>query len=275
MDAKDFLGLQPTHNPNRWFLPVTQGISTGHGFLFGGCGLGAAIAAMEATTGRPLIWATAQYLSYARPPSVMDVDVTVPVAGRATSQARAVAHVTDTEILTVNAALGQRDTPASGAWPTRPDVPPPADCIERGFRHNVEDSIMHRLDVRLADARDAADLGGEPSSDGRSALWARVPELLEPSAAALAILGDYVPFGIGQALGQPAGGNSLDNTLRIARIVPTEWVLIDIRIEAIANGFGHGHIYLWAEDGTLMATASQSTIVRYWSDPERPGTAGR
>ena len=35
---------------------------------------------------------------------------------------------------------------------------------------------------------------------------------------------------------------------------------------AIANGFGHGHVYLWAEDGTLMATASQSTIVRWW-DP--------
>jgi len=275
VDAKEFLGLQPTHNPNRWFLPVTQGISTGHGFLFGGCGLGAAIAAMEATTGRPLIWATAQYLSYARPPSVMDVDVTVPVAGRATSQARAVAHVTDTEILTVNAALGHRDTPAAGAWPTRPDVPPPAACAARGFRHDVEDSIMHRLDVRLAEARDIADLRGQPSADGRSALWARVPELLEPSAAALAILGDYVPFGIGQALGQPAGGNSLDNTLRIARLVPTEWVLIDVRIEAIANGFGHGHVYLWAEDGTLMATASQSTIVRYWSDAERPGTPGK
>ena len=96
----------------------------------------------------------------------------------------------------------------------------------------------------------------------------RIPDLLEPSAATLAVLGDYVPFGIGQALGEHAGGNSLDNTLRIARLVPTEWVLIDIRIEAVANGIGHGHVYLWSEDGTLMATASQSTIVRWW-DPTR------
>ncbi|MEJ7585719.1 MAG: hypothetical protein WKF43_16925, partial [Acidimicrobiales bacterium] len=110
---------------------------------------------------------------------------------------------------------------------------------------------------------------------GRSALWARIPEVLDPSAAALAILGDYVPFGIGQALGQPAGGNSLDNTLRIARLVPTEWVLVDIRVDAIDNGFGQGHVYLWAEDGTLMATASQSTIVRFWADQDDPGTAGR
>jgi hypothetical protein len=25
-------------------------------------------------------------------------------------------------------------------------------------------------------------------------------------------------------------------------------------------------VHLWAEDGTLVATASQSTIVRYWKD---------
>jgi acyl-CoA thioesterase len=275
MDARTFLGLEATHNPSRWYLPVVPGLSTGHQFLFGGCGLAAAIEALEATTGRSLAWATAQYLSYARPPSVMDVDVTVPVAGKAISQARAVGRVGDTEILTVNAALGRRDSPAEGSWPRRPDVPSPERCVARKFRMDVEDSIMRRLDVRLAGARDIPDLDGVPSPDGCSTLWARIPELLEPSAATLAILGDYVPFGIGQALGVPAGGNSLDNTLRIVRLVPTEWVLIDIRIDAISNGFGQGHVYLWAEDDTLMATASQSTIVRYWDDPERPGTRGK
>ena len=64
----------------------------------------------------------------------------------------------------------------------------------------------------------------------RSALWARLPDVLEMSAATLAILGDYVPFGIGQALGMQAGGNSLDNTLRMGTLVPTAWVLLDIRV---------------------------------------------
>jgi len=40
MDSRTFLGLEPTHNPFRWTLPVTPGISTSGGFLFGGCGLG-------------------------------------------------------------------------------------------------------------------------------------------------------------------------------------------------------------------------------------------
>jgi acyl-CoA thioesterase len=45
-------------------------------------------------------------------------------------------------------------------------------------------------------------------------------------------------------------------------LVPTEWVLCEIRIAGVAGGFAHGNMYLFAEDGTLMAVASQSMIVR-------------
>ena len=190
------------------------------------------------------------------------------MVGKSITQARAIAHVGDTEILTVQAALGSPGDPGRGhvadaaARCRRPTSASPGP-----LRRDVDDSIMRRH-RRAARRRPATRSTSRaiPSADGHSSLWARIPDLLEPSAATLAVLGDYVPFGIGQALGEAAGGNSLDNTLRIARLVPTEWVLIDIRIEAVANGFGHGHVYLWSEDGTLMATASQSTIVRWW-DP--------
>lgn len=265
MDARAWLGLEPTHNPMRWVLPVTPGVSTGGGFLFGGCGLGAAVAAMEAVTGRPVVWATAQYLSYAKLPSMLDVDVTVAVQGRHVSQARAVGHVGDREILTVNAALGARPLDVERVWTAAPDVPKPDDCLPRppSWRNPGTESIMDRLDVRLANARSWDELEGQPMADGRSALWARVPDLMDlSSGASLAILGDYVPFGIGQALGRVGGGTSLDNTLRVYRLAPTEWVLLDIRIQAVAHGFGHGVVHLWAQDGTLLATASQSTMVR-------------
>ena len=65
MDTRSFLGLEPSHNPYRWSMEVTPGLSTMGNFLFGGCGLGAAISAMEGTSERDCIWATAQYLSYA------------------------------------------------------------------------------------------------------------------------------------------------------------------------------------------------------------------
>jgi acyl-CoA thioesterase-2 len=275
VDAPAWLGLEPTHNPTRWILPITPGISTGHQFLFGGCGLGASIAALEATSGRPVVWATAQYLSYAKPPSIMDIDVTIAVEGRQVTQARAVSHVGDREILTVNAALGHRDVEAFGQWSTMPDVPSPDECGPRMPRFPGTDSIMDRIDVRLANARDMRELPGPPSDDGRCALWARLPDVLEMSAATLAILGDYVPFGIGQALGAQAGGNSLDNTLRVATLVPSDWVLLDIRVHSVVNGFGHGVVHLWAQDGTLLAMASQSTIVRFWSDQDARMGLGR
>jgi acyl-CoA thioesterase len=265
MDAREWLGLEPTHNPMRWVLPVQPGITTGHGFLFGGCGLGAAVSALEGSSGRPVVWATAQYLSYANTDSIMDVDVTIAVRGNQITQARAVGHVGDREILTVNAALGQRDAPAQGQWAERPEVPGPDECPSRMSRFPGTESIMDRIDVRLASARNPmTDLPGPPSEDGRSALWARLPEGVDMSASTLAILGDYVPFGIGQALGAQAGGNSLDNTLRVTQLVSTEWVLLDIRVHGVHHGFGHGVVHLWAEDGTLLATASQSTIVRFW-----------
>ena len=99
-------------------------------------------------------------------------------------------------------------------------------------------------------------------------LWSRIPEVLDGvDGAALAVLGDFVPMGVGQALGVRGGGNSLDNTLRIVDLVPTDWLLMDIRIHAVERGFGHGLVHMFAEDGTLLSTASQSCIVRYWAEP--------
>src|SRR5699024_6764088 len=154
---------------------------------------------------------------------------------------------------------------------TRPiDVPAPDASPQRVPSLPDIDSIMNHLDTRLARARGWDTIEGNPAEGGRSALWVRIPDLDTMSAAALAILGDYVPFGIGQALGAHAGGNSLDNTIRIVRLRPeTDWVLVDIQIDGIDNGFGHGTIRMYADDGTLLATASQSTIVRFWDQDKR------
>lgn len=262
MDAQSWLGLEATHNPHRWVLPVTNGIATHGNFLFGGCGLGAAIEALERTTGRPVVWATAQYLSYALVGSVLDIDVTIAVTGHQISQARATGHVADREVFTVNAALGSRPSDDSGQWETMPVVPRPDELDRRKHPFgDGQDTIIDRLEQRLAKGRLWDEYDDTPG-DGSAALWIRLPDLLDMSASALAILGDYVPFGISQALGQLGGGNSLDNTLRVVRVVPTDWVLVDVRVHGINNGFGHGLVHLWASDGTLLATASQSTIVR-------------
>jgi acyl-CoA thioesterase len=183
-----------------------------------------------------------------------------------------VGHVGGTEILTVNAALGRRDVPFAGQWVDMPDVAPPTGMPRREPRWHTGDSILRRLDQRWALVPEGHELDGRvrrSARPGRCAVWTRMPDLLSVSAPALAVLGDYVPLGIGVTIEHQVTSNSLDNTLRVAEVVQTEWVLVDVRVDVVANGFGHGSVFLWAEDGTLMATASQSALVRPWSGEGR------
>ncbi len=187
--------------------------------------------------------------------------------GRRVTQGRVVGHVDGKEILTVNGAAG---TPGSlgvdGVWVEPPEVPPPEECPPRRIPAITSSSIFDRVDVRLARGRSFEEImsGLEGPGAADSALWARVPGHLEPSAATLAIIGDYVTGAVSQPLGRRVMSRSLDNTLRVVRLEPTEWVLCDIRIQAVVDGYGHGVAYLWSQQGSLLATASQSMSVRLW-----------
>ncbi|MDE2355333.1 MAG: thioesterase family protein [Alphaproteobacteria bacterium] len=260
-----FFDLKATHNPTRWFLPLHEGLCVGppgRSFMFGGIGMAAAVTAMERTCERPVIWATAQYLSYARPPSVVDFDVRVAAAGRSTSQARVVAHVGGTEILTVNAALGSRSEEAPRQWASPPPVPPPQDCPETERWRDDSEDLHARLEVRIAHGAHDRRTREGPSADGRLVLWVRSREGHALDSGMLAIMADHVPSALGAALGRNAGGNSLDNTLRIIQTVETPWVLCDISIVGMARGLAHGAMRLFSQDGRLLASASQSLIVR-------------
>ena len=212
----DFFDLRATHNPHRWTLWLTPDVCvgrTGDMFMFGGVGLASAIAALERTTERPVVWATAQYLSYARPTDVVDLDVRVPVSGKYNSQARVISHVGDREILTVNAALGSRPSDLSQQWVERPDTPAPLDCPVAEHWRGAEAGLHSRLEVRVAKGRYGFDRPGHPEPDGRLQLWVRPREGHPIDAPMLAIIADHVPSGIGNALGIHGGGSSLDPIL--------------------------------------------------------------
>lgn len=269
MDARHFLGIEPTIDNLHWRLPVTPAVSTPGRFLFGGCGLAAGIVALEAAGGRPTVWATAQYLAHAPTGSELTWEVTLPAVGHQVTQGRAVARLGDREILTVNAALGVVARPDVDdlCFVQPPPVPAPDACPHRVRLPFTGQTVFSRVDQRVAAGRLLTELDGTPGS-ARCASWLRVPGHLEPSAATLAIIGDYVTGGVSDAVGSPVMNLSLDNTVRIAQLVPTEWVLADIAIDNVTGGFAHGRAHLFAQDGTLLASASQSMRVRRWA-PER------
>ncbi|MGQ5700826.1 acyl-CoA thioesterase [Sandaracinobacteroides sp. A072] len=242
-------------------------------FMFGGVGLGLGLQALQTVTGRPPVWATAQYESYARPGETIRFRVDERVRGNQVSQARCTATAGDREILTVISALGARSMPERGQWTLAPRAAPPDDCRPRvlNMRRHPDD-IHSRIDFRIAvGAMQGPTVGDGVAPDGHVVIWARPnPDVLGPGhpidPAFVAIVADYVPSAVGPALGVDAGGNSLDNSIRFHRMVQTEWLLCDIQIHGIANGFAHGRMHIFAQTGELMATASQSIILRLWKD---------
>jgi acyl-CoA thioesterase len=265
--AHSFLDVEDTPDPSVFRLRITERVCVGppgNVFMFGGVGLAAATIAAERVTGRSVVWSSAQFVSYARIGDTLDLAVEVLSQGRNISQVRIVATDAGKLVLSVAAALGDREKTPDGQWAAAPDMPPPEDCVARELWPVQDAALMNRLDVRVAPGRyGAIPRDGTPSPDGRMVLWMRAKEDAPIDASMLAIFADFVPSGLAVAFGRHGGGNSLDNTLRVTRIVPTDWVLCDVRISAAARGFGHGAIHMFAQDGTMIASGSQSAILRF------------
>jgi acyl-CoA thioesterase len=262
---REFLGIERL-GESTWRFRVTERLITPGKFLFGGCGLASGIVALEEASERPTIYAAAHYLSFASLGAEVIVTVNLAAVGRHVTQARAVATENGREVLTVNAALGTGELTSPSPWLSMPDVPRPQDSPERVMSRRMDNSIFDHIETRIASGRGFDQLDGTPGSPV-SALWTRVPSHLDPSAATLAIFGDFVSGGATQPLGRSTMGRSLDNTIRVASLVPTEWILIEIHMHALTGGFSQGTGFLWSEDGTLLGTASQSLSSKYWDPP--------
>jgi acyl-CoA thioesterase II len=257
----DLFGLTPTDNRNRFTWSPSPLLYTPANSLQGGAALGAAITAIETVTGRPTVWATAQYLSYAVGTEPLDLDVSIEVAGYNTTQARCVVSRDGREILTAHAACGSRTAEVTGMWCQRPEVPPPGACERyRYFEHDR--GLGALVEHRLALGRQLHEVEGRQGS-GHSALWIRSWQGSRMvTTADVSFIGDFMPMGFADALGAPYAGNSLDNTVRIGELAPTEWILLSTHIDHVVNGFGRGRAELWTEDGTLLGDVSQTAVMR-------------
>jgi acyl-CoA thioesterase-2 len=105
------------------------------------------------------------------------------------------------------------------------------------------------IELRSATANDRP-------TGSRLALWARVRGRPVERPATLAFLADLLPLALYWSTGER--GRSLDNTIRFMATAPTEWVLLDVCPVSVADGFAHGTVNCWSQDGTLLASASQT-----------------
>lgn len=267
-DEQRFLGLRDD-GPGRWTFEVERRLTAPPGWLYGGAAIAAATTTMAAATGRPPIWVTTQFLANADLGATVEIEVVVEVAARRTSHARTIATVAGREVFTAVGAFGEgKPDGVSGQWVPAPEAPPPAESepMDPPAIPQLTESCLGTMERRIAFGPRPG--SGEVAPGGRLGLWTRVTGQDSTSPAMLAWLADSVPMSIAVARGDMPMGTSLDNTIRLARRAPSDWVLLDMYALGADRGYGYALGHLWTEDGVLLGTASQTAVLR----PLPPGT---
>jgi acyl-CoA thioesterase len=255
-------GIQPVaRSPGAFDFPVTLAwCSETH--LFGGASFGAVVEALEQASAKPLLGASIQFLERGRLDTTLRIATRLLAEGKAVAQAQAEARVAnaseDSLIIAVSATLGTMGRSAATPAPF-PTVPKADGLPVRKYLRALPGSITDTQDIRFVGV------------DGhRVRLWSRLAQGEGPlSAAILAMLSDQVSGAAGFVMGvEKWWGLTLDGNLRIASDLGVrgarDWVLLDIRFDALNETFGHGAMEMWAEDGTLLAVAAQTVRMRRW-----------
>ena len=256
-----WLGLE-RHGDGRWSFEVVPALTRMDGKLYGGTGIAVAVAAMEAETARDALWTTVQFVGSADIGERVDCHVEVLAGGRRTSQVRLTASVADRTVLVAVGSTGaHREGSLELQLGSMPAVPGPAACEPWGHRWNPE-GVPPTGWLLLAEMREVA------LDNDRFAIWGRMHGLSH-TRATISFLADLVPSAVVRASGRMGAGTSLDNSMRFGVVPETEWVLLDFDPWFATGGYLHGGARLWAEDGTLLAFASQTASAIVW-DGETP-----
>jgi len=254
-----FIAIEPTDRPGTWRLPVTDELTGGMGQLFGGVGLGAGIAVLESLAAKPVAWATAQFLANTFPGEVLEIDASIAVQGNNFSQGRAILRSDGRDVISVVAAFGSKRYEPSGSWRPFPQVLPAASCPPRPLVALRPSGIGQRIELRQA----LPSAGSPPP--GITRVWARFTDGDPGTMLATAIVSDFLPLAIRDALDRETFGTSLDNTIRFvpgAVAPPGDWLLAEFHLDVLVDGVAHGVVCMWTADGTLLSIASQTCNVR-------------
>lgn len=227
----------------------------GRKHLSGGSTLAIAIGALEITAHRPLIQAHVQFVAAPLCGSEFHVRIDTLRSGKSIAVARCTVFTENGDAAYVSASLGQRNDLGTFPWAMMPEVPAPDDCPPVPFIRKDPDDLHSYLDIRLA-----LDPRNDPK--GHVCFWVKTPPNSNLTTAFVALIADYLPESIRMNTGQPFGASSLDNMVRIASLTQCDWLLCNIHLDAIASGLFHGHMEIFADDGTLVAVASQSSVVQ-------------
>jgi acyl-CoA thioesterase-2 len=256
-----FLGLEVDRAAATGRFTAVDALMNPTDTLFGGAGIAAAVALMEAVTERRAQWTTVQFVSTPKRGDTIDCAVDVVAHGGRMSQLRVTASVDGVEAFTANGATGLDRDDLAVTFDRMPSVPPPEHCPPAQLGWFTEDAVA-RSYFGAIDRREAAGPDTLQGSASHAAFWVRL-EGMQVTRPLLGYFGDVAAFGVFRALGRPDGrATSLDNTLRLGPMHETEWVLLDLRTHLVAGGYAHATVDLWSRDGALLGLMSQTVALR-------------
>ncbi len=254
-----FLGLDVADDGRTGSFVIRPLLVNPNGRLFGGTAVAASVAMMESLGHGEVAWLTTQFIGSAGVGETVRLQTVVSAGGRRTAQVRVTGSADGREIFVTLGAVGAaRPGPDPAQWLEMPKVAPPESCLPyAGLRpgNPARAALVERLHAVPVDPRD--------DQPNRVALWTRIRGQVSTTPAMLGWLADMVGLAIRKAApGAYDGATSLDNTLRISGRTHGEWVLVDLHGESVRAGYGHGRALLWSADGQLLATASQTAVMR-------------
>jgi len=246
-----FWTANPLGNERFSYIPPPQACvgPADHQFYMGGVAMATHIDALERHFDRPLYWATIHFLNHGLLGEEMDLSVEALSGGRSVVQAMAEMKRGDTVLHRTIAALGSRDGEPDRPFVKMPNVPSPEDCpSKQDDAMAMEGNLMTLLERRVA---------LEDSDSGVEHMWIRPLFDTKIDAAYLALISDFF---LGAHV-RTRRGTSLDNTFRLINRVETDWLMMVTQISSFTRGAAHGHAHIFAQDGTLLATSSQTGLL--------------
>ena len=256
----ELLGLEVAADGLSGRFEVRPGLVRHDEVLYGGAGLAVSVAAMEAATGRDVLWTSTQFVSQPALGACVEWAVEPLAVGKRAAQllVRATAGG-ETAFVGIGSTGVAVPDGLTGQYLTMPAVSAPAASsahLSAMPGSSPGPSWTDLADMRQAEVLDAA--------GPTVAFWTRLRDGGALTPAALGFLSDLVPLSVARAAGKMGAGSSLDNSMRFrGGAADTEWALLDLQGDFAHGGFGHGTVRVWAQDGTLLATGSQSASMRY------------
>ncbi|HJR26612.1 MAG TPA: thioesterase family protein [Acidimicrobiales bacterium] len=265
----DLLGPLVAEDGRSGRFELGVGLVRHDGALYGGTGLAMSVLALQAATGREVLWASTQFVSSPRLGASIEWTTEVLASGKRSSQV-AVRATSGGQL--VWTTIGSTGVPSADGltarFQTMPEVSAPDASSPRDSFISAANPDSYTNKIELFEA-DIADSGVD------AAIWVRRHDAGPFTPAAIAFSADFVPLAVARAAGKLGAGSSLDNSMRFRGGEGPAWILLELVGDFAHGGYGHGVVRVWGEDGELLATGSQTAAMRYlWDEGDAPRLPG-